>query len=269
MPYEEKKKPTNAARNPLVSVITPLYNSEQFIEETIRSVQAQTYTHWEHIIVNDASTDGSAGIVSKLADEDPRIRFVDLTENKGAAFCRNRATELATGDLIAFLDSDDLWAPEKLERQLQFMEEHGLDVSYTSYVHMDESGKDLGKRIVALPVLAYEKQLRNNYVGNLTGMYRAATLGKVLAPNIRKRQDWAVWLEAISRSGKPAMGLDEDLSRYRVRKGSISANKWNLVKYNFKFYRDHLGYSWFKSVYWLSRFFAEYFFVRPKLIKKG
>lgn len=251
----------------MVSIVTPLYNSEPFIADTIRSVQAQTYTDWEHIIVNDASTDNSRKIVEEIAERDNRILLVNLPENKGAAFCRNHATELAQGEFIAFLDSDDLWMPEKLEKQINFMLANNLQVSYTSYIHMDEEGRPLGKRIIALPELKYSKQLRNNYIGNLTGMYWAETLGKVLAPNIRKRQDWAVWLEAIKRSGKPAHGLQEDLSKYRVRKGSISSNKWNLVKYNYQFYREHLGFSGVKSFFWLLRFFMEYFFVRPRHIE--
>ncbi|MEM7185541.1 MAG: glycosyltransferase family 2 protein [Bacteroidota bacterium] len=261
-----KKKPTKSL--PLVSVITPLYNAEAFIGDTLSSVRNQTYSNWEHIIVDDASTDGSVEIVRELAKTDPRIRLVTLPGNEGAAYCRKHATELASGDFIAFLDSDDLWHPEKLQLQLSFMDQHSCDVSYTSYVHMDENGKPLGKRIKALPKLSYGKQRSNNYIGNLTGIYSAATLGKIFAPAIRKRQDWAVWLEAIEKSGQPALGLAKDLAYYRVRGGSISSNKLGLVKYNFQFYRIFLGYSWPKSVFFLLRFFWEYFMVRPRQIDR-
>jgi glycosyltransferase involved in cell wall biosynthesis len=266
MHCEVKKEPINTA--PLVSIITPLYNAEKFIAQTLESVLSQTYSNWEHIIVDDASLDASTELVEQQALQDNRIHLIELPENKGAAFCRNHATEIATGEYIAFLDSDDLWHPNKLERQIDFMEKNDCAVSFTSYLHMDEAGNLLNKRIKALPFLSYRKQHRNNYVGNLTGIYKASQLGKILAPGIRKRQDWAVWLEAIKKSGNPAKGLQEDLAYYRVREGSISSNKGNLVSYNFKFYHDHLGYTWLGSVFYLLRFFWEYFFVRPKQIEK-
>lgn len=260
------KKPTNQL--PLVSIITPLYNAENYITATLKSIKNQTYTHWEHIIVNDVSTDTSLQIVKDFAKKDTRIKVVTLSRNSGAAHSRNKATELATGDYIAFLDADDLWHPEKLEKQLRFMEEHNAAVSYTSYVHINEAGEPLGKRIKALPELTYKKQHSNNYIGNLTGIYKASEIGKIIAPSIRKRQDWAVWLEAIKKSNRPAIGLQEDLAYYRVHEASMSSNKLNLVKYNFKFYNKYLGYSWGKSAFYLVRFFYEYFFVRIKWIEK-
>jgi len=261
-----KKEPINTT--PLVSIITPLFNAEKYIAQTLESVQQQSYTNWEHIIVNDASKDASEEIVKSIAKKDPRVQFVSLPENKGAAHCRNHATELAQGEYIAFLDSDDLWHPEKLTKQIGFMQAHNCEVSYTSYLHIDEAGEGLHKRVKALAELPYKKQLRNNYIGNLTGVYHASTLGKIAAPPIRKRQDWAVWLSAIKKSGKPALGLVEDLAYYRVRDGSISSNKLALISHNFKFYRSYLGYSWGASVYRLLRFFWEYFIVRPKNIEK-
>ncbi|MBL4663213.1 MAG: glycosyltransferase family 2 protein [Flavobacteriaceae bacterium] len=266
MQYAVKKEPTNSV--PCVSIITPLFNAEKHIAQTLQSVQNQSYQNWEHIIVNDHSTDTSEEIVKNIAEKDPRIQLVSLQENKGAAFCRNHATELANGDYIAFLDSDDLWHSEKLSKQVDFMKDQDCDVSYTSYLHISETGEALGKRIKALDKLPYKKQLRNNYIGNLTGIYNASTLGKIFAPPIRKRQDWAVWLEAIKKSGKPALGLVDDLAYYRVREGSMSSNKLALIPYNFKFYRSYLGYSWLGSVFQLLRFFWEYFLVRPKQIQK-
>ena len=260
------KKPTN--HTALVSIITPLYNAEDYILSTIESIQSQTYTHWEHIIVNDGSTDSSLQIVEKEAQKDTRIKVVTLSRNSGAAESRNKATEMATGDYIAFLDSDDLWHPEKLQKQLQYMQEKDAAVSYTSYLHIDEEGKPLGKRIKALPELTYQKQHSNNYIGNLTGIYKASEIGKIIAPSIRKRQDWAVWLEAIKKSNRNAVGLQEDLAYYRIRQGSISSNKLNLVKYNFRFYKEYLGYSWLKAAFCLLRFFYEYFFVRTKWIER-
>ncbi len=267
MQYEEKKRHISLEENPLVSIITPLYNAEKFIAQTIASVQQQSYIHWEHIIVDDASTDASVKIVQAHAAKDERIMLRCLDKNQGAAVCRNIATEQAKGRFIAFLDADDLWLSEKLETQLSYMIDHKNPVSYTSYLHMDEKSKPLNKRIKALPSLSYRKQHSNNYVGNLTGIYNASVLGKIIAPSIRKRQDWAVWLEAIKRAGKPAIGLQKDLAYYRVRRGSISSNKINLIAYNYKFYKEHLGHSSLKSLYFLARFFWEYFLVRPKQIE--
>lgn len=260
------KKPTNHL--PLVSIITPLYNAEKYITATLKSIQNQTYTNWEHLIVNDLSTDTSLQLVETFAKKDPRIKVVTLSRNSGAAYSRNKATEIATGAYISFLDADDLWHPEKLEKQLRFMQENEVAVSYTSYIHINEAGEPLGKRIKALPELPYKKQHSNNYIGNLTGIYKASEIGKIIAPNIRKRQDWAVWLEAIKKSKRPALGLQEDLAYYRIHEGSMSANKLNLVKYNFKFYKEYLGYSWIKSAFYLVRFFYEYFFVRTKWVEK-
>ncbi|MDC8005065.1 glycosyltransferase family 2 protein [Aureisphaera galaxeae] len=265
MPFVVKKKHTNT--QPLVSIITPLYNAEAFIGQNIESVLNQTYENWEQIIVDDGSTDTSTSIVKAWAEKDARIKLILNAENKGAAYSRNHATELAKGNYIAFLDSDDWWHPSKLEKQIESMQEKGVAVSFTSYVHMDEQGNPLSKRIKALPELSYEKQHTNNYIGNLTGIYKCAEIGKIMAPPIRKRQDWAVWLEAIKKSGRPALGLQEDLAYYRVRKGSISSNKVNLVKYNYQFYRRYLNYNSLKSFLCMLRFFWEYFLVRPKQIE--
>lgn len=269
MPSEEKKKHINDATAPIVSVITPLYNSENFIAETIASIQQQSFRDWELIIVDDASTDASLTIAEAAAEKDPRIKVLALPLNKGAAFCRNHATNEAKGGFIAFLDADDLWHPEKLERQLSFMQRTYCDVSYTNYLHIDEVGNSLNKRIMALPQLTYSKQHKNNYIGNLTGIYNAARLGKIHAPPLRKRQDWALWLEAIRRSEKPALGLQKDLAYYRVRKGSISAGKIWLIRYNYQFYKSYLGYNPVKAAFHLGLFFMEYFFIRPKYIQKA
>lgn len=269
MPLEEKKKHIKHSKQPLVSIITPLYNAAPFISKTIQSVLDQTYQNWELLIVDDASTDNGPAIVLDFVENEPRITYYPNSKNNGAAHCRNQATREATGDYIAFLDADDQWHSKKLEKQLNFMLEKDCDVSFTSYLHIDEKGNALNSRVEALPKLSYKKQHKNNYIGNLTGIYNAKNLGKIIAPNIRKRQDWAVWLEAIKKSGKPALGLQENLAFYRVRLDSISANKWKLIKYNFAFYKTYLGYSWLKSVLCLFQFFWEYFIVRPKLIKKG
>lgn len=269
MPFAERKKRIEVMDLTLISIITPIYNSQKFLETALTSVQNQTYPNWELILIDDASTDGSEQIARQFYLEDARIMYEKLPANSGPAVSRNRGIELAKGQYIAFLDSDDFWAPDKLEIQLDFMNRNNCDVSFSSYLIVDENGDSLGRKVVAMPSLSYEKQLRNNYIGNLTGMYRNETIGKVYSPLLRKRQDWGLWLEAIKRSGKPALGIKLELAFYRKRKNSVSTNKFGLLKYNFLFYKDHLGQSWFGSIYSMARFLWEYFFVRPKFIQKS
>ncbi|QHI37443.1 Putative teichuronic acid biosynthesis glycosyltransferase TuaG [Kordia antarctica] len=250
-------------QQPLVSVITPTYNSEVFISETIDSIRAQTYTNWELILVDDASSDTTVEILQHYSTLDKRITFYVLDTNSGAAIARNTAIEKASGSFIAFLDADDLWKPEKLSKQISFMQTKDIAVSFSSYELMNEKGTSLGKMIKALPTVNYAKMLKSNYVGNLTGMYNAEKLGKVYMPNIRKRQDWALWLKLIKKVGK-AHSLEEPLAKYRVRDNSISSNKINLLKYNYAIYRKALKFGAFKSSLYLVRFLIEHFFIKPQ-----
>ncbi|WP_420571286.1 glycosyltransferase family 2 protein [Kordia sp.] len=250
-------------RELLVSVITPTYNAQSFIAETIDSVRAQSYTNWEMIIVDDASSDKTVEILNQYAAIDDRIKVHLLQTNSGAAIARNSAIKKASGSYIAFLDADDLWKPEKLTKQLAFMQEKNIAVSFSSYELMDEDGKSLGKMVKALPKVDFSKMLKSNYVGNLTGIYNAQQLGKVYMPNIRKRQDWALWLTLIKKVGY-AYSLEEPLAKYRVRENSISSNKLNLLKYNYTIYRKALKFGAFKSSLYLLRFLIEHFFIKPQ-----
>jgi glycosyltransferase involved in cell wall biosynthesis len=248
---------------PLVSVITPTYNAELFIEQTIASVRAQTYTNWEMVIVDDASTDTTTAILKKYAAEDARIKYHVLKTNAGAAIARNTAIEKASGSYIAFLDADDLWMPEKLSKQIAFMQEKNVEVCFSSYELMNEAGESLGKMVKALPKVNFSKMLKSNYVGNLTGIYNAETLGKVYMPAIRKRQDWALWLTLIKKVGY-AYSISAPLAKYRLRENSISSNKLNLLKYNYTIYRKALKFGAFKSSLYLIRFLIEHFFIKPQ-----
>ncbi|MEW4922393.1 glycosyltransferase family 2 protein [Algibacter sp. 2305UL17-15] len=247
-----------------VSIITATYNSGCFIAETIQSVLNQSHTNWELLIIDDASTDNTFQIVNAFSKANSKIKVFQNTVNEGAAITRNKGVKAAEGDYIAFLDADDLWKPNKLEKQLDFMMKHNCDVSFSSYDLMDEEGKPLNKTVKALPKLSYRKFLKCNYIGNLTGMYNAKHLGKIYAPNLRKRQDWLLWLNAVKKSSTPALGMDDALAVYRVRKNSISSNKFNLLKYNYLVFKKGLGFSTLKSVYYLSVFLFEYFFVKSK-----
>ncbi|AUC74759.1 glycosyltransferase family 2 protein [Olleya sp. Bg11-27] len=251
---------------PLVSIITPLYNSEVFLEDTITSILNQTYSNWELLLIDDCSTDGTEALAFRYRDNYPNIRVFKNQSNSGAAVSRNKGIAEAKGVFIAFLDADDLWKINKLEVQIKFMQANNCSVSYTSYEQIDEFSKPLHKLVKVLPKLSYGKILKSNYIGNLTGVYNASVLGKIIVPNLRKRQDWLMWLSAIKKSGKPALGVPESLAYYRVRRDSISSNKMALLKHNYWVYKKGLGYSTLKSFYRMLVFIWEQFFVKAKLI---
>ena len=234
--------------NGLVSIITPTYNCGRFIGETIESVQQQTYTNWEMIIVDDCSTDDTKSVVEKYLQQDKRIKYHCLAENSGAAVARTKAMELATGQYMAFLDSDDLWMPDKLEKQLKFMQKNNYAFTSTSYQHMTEEGKMIPKVLNAIPKTDYNRLLLDCPVGNSTVMYDVSKMGKFQVPNIRKRNDDALWL-AMLKKEKYIYGWNEVLMKYRLRNNSISRNKWSLVKYTWKLYRDIENLSVFTSVW--------------------
>jgi glycosyltransferase involved in cell wall biosynthesis len=241
-----------------------MFNSEIFISETINSIINQTHTNWELLLIDDGSTDTTIQKANKFIAKHPNIKLLENQTNQGAAISRNKGIEVAKGNYIAFLDADDLWKPEKLEIQLTFMETENCNVCFSSYDLIDELGNSLNKQVKALPVLSYNKLLKSNYVGNLTGIYNAKALGKITSPNLRKRQDWLIWLAAIKTSGKPAKSIRESLACYRVRGNSMSSNKWNLIKYNYWVYKKGLGFSTLKSILSMVAFLFEHFFVKSK-----
>ncbi|WP_239524867.1 glycosyltransferase family 2 protein [Leptobacterium flavescens] len=249
----------------MVSIVTPTYNSEKYLAETIASVISQTYQDWELLLIDDASSDNTLNMIREFADKDKRIRFFQLTENSGAGIARNKGIEMAQGNFVAFLDADDLWKPEKLEKQLKFMEEKDADVCFTAYELINEEGQALNRLVTVLSEVDKNKILKANYIGNSTGIYNAEKLGKIYMPPIRKRQDWALWLRCIEKAGS-AYGLQENLAGYRVRKNSVSSNKINLLKYNYIFYRKACNFGAFKSGVYLLRFLFEQFFVKSRLI---
>lgn len=244
----------------LVSVITASYNCTDYIGETIESIQAQTYTNWELLITDDCSTDGSRELIRSYAERDKRIKLIELEKNSGAGVARNRSIEAARGRFIAFCDSDDRWLPEKLERQLEFMVENGYGLTYTSYDTCDESGCVNGY-VECLRSLSYAKILRDNGIGCLTAVYDAEKIGKHFMPSIRKRQDWCLWIDIIKRTGR-AYGLQVPLAMYRVRRGSISSNKVEMLRYNFNVYHQVLGFNKLTSGIILGGYFLPYYFYK-------
>jgi len=235
--------------NALVSIITPVFNSQKYISNTIESVLSQTYLQWEHILVDDCSSDNSAALIKSYVARDPRIKYHCLEKNSGAGIARNKAIELAKGNYIAFLDSDDLWHPEKLDMQLLFMQKNGYHFSFTDYDMINENGQKLSKLMIAKPVLTYKKALFKNPIGCLTAMYDVDFFGKEYMPVIRKRQDYGLWLKLLKKTD--GYGLNECLASYRIGNESISANKIALIKYEWKLYREVEGLSWAKSSFYL------------------
>lgn len=237
----------------LVSIITPTYNCAKFIGRTIDSVLSQTYQNWEMIIVDDRSKDNTKEIVEGYMQKDPRIKYHLLSENSGAAVARTTAMKIAQGSYMAFLDSDDIWMPDKLERQLRWMTENSYAFSCTAYEQIDEEDNLLGKTINTVKKTDYNRLLLDCPVGNSTVMYDVEKMGKFEVPNIRKRNDDALWLQMLKKE-KYIWGMPDVLMQYRIRKNSISSNKLGVIKYHWILYRDieHLSVvrSVFHICYW-------------------
>lgn len=233
---------------PQVSIITPVYNSQKYLEECIGSVLKQTHTNWEHILVDDCSSDNSADLIKSYQKRDARIKYHRLKKNSGAGVSRNTAIEMAKGRFIAFLDSDDIWKPNKLRVQIGEMLKYGRPFTFTSYDFMDENGEPINKIYSPPPKVTYSSALFKNPIGCLTAVYDSKFFGKVYMPEIRKRQDFALWLKLLKKSD--GAGLQQCLSTYRAGNKSISSNKFGLIKYEWKIYREEEGLSVVKSLFY-------------------
>ncbi|MGM8360835.1 glycosyltransferase family 2 protein [Flavobacterium sp. ARAG 55.4] len=251
---------------PLVSVIIPTFNSEKYISDTIQSVQNQSYQNWEVIIVDDASTDETQTIITPFLTN-KRIKFYSLEKNSGTGVARNLAVSKASGKYISFLDADDLWKPEKLEKQINFMQKQKLPFTFSFYDCIDDEGKLLGKRLEAPRNLSYTQLFFCNYVGNLTGIYDVEYFGKISISSIRKRQDWMHWLTLLKKI-KTAKPVPESLAIYRIRKNSLSNSKTALIQYNFAVYRQFHGFNWIVSVFCMIGFLFTQLLIKPLYSKK-
>ena len=222
-------------QNELVSIITPSYNTEKFIDKTIKSVLNQTYKNWEMIIVDDCSNDNTDNIVANFNDS--RIKYIKNNKNSGAAVSRNRALKEAKGKWIAFLDSDDLWMPNKLEKQINFMKNNGYSFSYSRYREIDENGNDLNVEICGPKKIT--KRVMYNYCwpGCLTVMYDSEKVGIIQIEDIKKNNDYAMWLQIIKKTD--CYLCDIPLAMYRRRKGSISNQGYmKLIKWHYKLFKE-------------------------------
>lgn len=219
-----------------VSIITPTFNSERFIAETILSVQAQTYKDWEMIIVDDCSTDRTAEIVASFQEKDSRIKYLYNSTNKGSAFSRNIAIQKAKGKWIAFLDSDDLWHPEKLEKQIEFMTRNDIHFSYTNYCEIDESSKEIGVLISGPEVITNKLMRAYCWPGCLTVMYDAEFLGLMQTAEIKINEEYALWIKISSVANCHL--LDENLAKYRRHNNSLTDKSYlELTKWHYIMFR--------------------------------
>ena len=236
---------------PIVSIITPAYKCRETIRDTYESVKAQTFSSWEWIVIEDNSQDGTYEYLRGLLSNDPRLTLLRTDKNSGAAVARNLGIEKARGRYIAFLDSDDLWNPRKLELQLRFMEDNGHAFTFTNFdlltkdgtIHHHECGKE---------VITYKSLLTKNRIGCLTVIYDVSIIGKVYMPlDCALREDHGAWLD-ITKRGIDAHLLKECLSVYRVREESVSSRKFRMAKYQYRLYRRHEGFGVIKSLYYLA-----------------
>ena len=227
----------------LISIIVPVYNVENFIVETMDSVLAQTYHNWELLLVEDCSSDNTVTLIRQYMEKtgDPRIRLIRQPSNMGAARARNKGLKEANGRYISYLDADDLWVPEKLEKELAFMKEKDAVFAFTGYEFADETGKGMGKVVHVPEKLTYKQALSNTTIFTTTVMFDLEKLPREqLEMPVMKSEDTALWFRVL-RSGVTAYGLDENLVKYRRAGKSLSSNKLEAIRRIWNLYRRAEG----------------------------
>ena len=231
----------------LISIITPCYNSEKYIAETIQSVLNQGFENWEWWIVDDKSSDKSVEVIRQF--DDPRIHLIALDKNAGAAEARNIGLEKASGRFITFLDSDDVWLPHFLETSLNFLIENNEELVYATYKRCDEDLEPVLEDFLAEDNITYKRILYNCPIPMLTAMYDSKRIGKVRIPEVDMREDYAMWIE-ILRKIPQARAIREPLAIYRIRKSSYSRNKFKILRKQFAVYYKFLNLSLPQSTYY-------------------
>ncbi len=239
-------------KNTKVSIVTPVYNSEAYLKATIDSVIMQTHKNWEMLLTDDCSTDNSVKVISAYADKDDRIKLAMLKKNSGAAVARNLSIRKADGDVIAFLDADDLWDQDFLTKSLIFMEKQNAGIVFSSYRRKSENlMDDLGEFIVPEET-DYHNMLKSCPISCLTGMFHVQRCqGKAFMPDIKKRQDYCLWLTLLKRVDK-AYGIKDSLATYRIRSDSVSRNKFKAARYQWHVYRKIEKLSLIKTWYYFN-----------------
>jgi teichuronic acid biosynthesis glycosyltransferase TuaG len=225
--------------NHKVSIITPLYNAEAWIEETAQSIFNQTYQNWEWIIVNDCSKDNSLEVVQNLAKKDSRIRILSNEKNVRTAQTRNNGIRESKGKYLAFIDSDDIWHPQKLEKQVKFMQLTGAKLSYHAYRKFRGGMENQGELIRVPEKVNYNDLLKSNVIACLSAMYDTEALGKVEMPDgYKAREDYLTWLKILRTTNEYAHGINECLGYYRILQSSYSAQKKEMAILQWRLYRE-------------------------------
>ena len=238
----------------LISIIIPVYNAERFLNDTIKTIQNQTYENWEAIFVYDCSKDKSIEILKKASKKDKRIKVFKLEKNSGnPCFPRNYGIDKANGRYICFIDADDLWQEDKLEKQINFMKENDIAFSYHSYEYADSNGIPTGKKVIAKPQINYNYCLKNNIISTITVMFDVSKLGKELIkmPDLIYVEDLATWLRVLN-SNFNAYGLPDLFAYYRRLPNTNSSNKLRTLKYLWNLYRKEQKLNILQSVYYFT-----------------
>ena len=240
----------------LVSVIMPSYNGAKHLAASIDSILNQTYKELELLITDDHSNDEQTlNILKHYCEQDSRVNVLFLDSNHGPGYARNKSIERAKGRYIAFCDSDDRWASDKLEKQIAFMTQHQCAISHTTYIICNDDDQEEGI-VIAPTIITFNQLKRDNKIGCLTAIYDTHLLGKkYYMPAIRKRQDWGLFLSILRDCGK-ALAIQEPLAYYRNRQNSVSSNKLGLIKYNILIYQKVLGFSRIKSILYFYGLFV-------------
>ncbi len=231
----------------LVSIITPCYNSERYLEDTFKSILKQNYTNWEWIIVDDCSTDNSVNLIKSFKDD--RIKLYEQKINKGASEARNKGLELSKGRFITFIDSDDLWLPSFLDKTINYLINNNEELVYTSYKRVDEKLNPLLQDFIAIDKVDRNRILYNCPIPMLTSVYDSKRIGKVIFPEAELREDHAMWIDLLMKT-KHARAINESLAIYRIRTNSVSRNKFKIAIKQYDVYRKYLKMNVIKSSYY-------------------
>ena len=235
---------------PLVSIITPVYNSEEYLEETILSVINQTYKNWELLLIDDYSTDNSYKIIEKyLTDE--RIKYLRNERNSGPAITRNVGLEKSKGEYIAFLDSDDIWAKNKLELQIDYMKKNSIRICHGDYIFIDKNGKEI-KKIITDDILSYKILLKENQIKTSFLIVNKNLIVEIRFPLI-KHEDFAFFLELLKK-GEISKKIDFIVGKYRIQENSVSSNKLKSAIWTWNIYRKYERLNLLQSVHYFSNY---------------
>ncbi|XLS29282.1 glycosyltransferase family 2 protein [Flavobacteriaceae bacterium M23B6Z8] len=238
----------------LVSIVTPTYNSAKYIEATIRSIRQQTYTNWELLLIDDGSSDATVAMIEKWSMKDPRISLEVLPQNSGPAIARNTGIKKANGAYLTFIDADDIWFPEFLDTSIEKINTSGCPFVFASYKRLDEELEPLYPDFIVPEKVTYSDILKSNSISCLTAFVHIEKLGKKYMPEIRKRQDMGLWLQYLKEIDF-ALGIKQPLAIYRIRKNSLSRNKWALLRYQWDFYRKVEKLTFTRSLYYMINWF--------------